>query len=373
MMHLLADITAVMAAIGVIVTMLGLAAVYRFARRPPAPALRAPVSILKPLCGDEPLLEEALETFCRLDYPEFELILGVQDPDDPALLVADRVRRRFPGCAITIVVDPALHGPNRKVSNLINMLPAARHDVLVFSDSDLHVAPDYLTRVVGAMEQPGVGLVTTVCVGLPSRPKLVALLGAMQISYSFLPGVLLSRVLGRQDCLGTTMALHRTVLARTGGLPRLLHHLADDHVLGQGVLALGLSIALADTVPSTSVPETSLTALWWHELRWARTIGALAPLPFLGSTVQFPLFWAALAMLLSGGKAWCAELFLATWAVRVACACGVDWAFRRPRAAMPLLLAAWLMAGARPAVDRADGGELLRPSRALARPCDARR
>jgi ceramide glucosyltransferase len=342
MMHQLADISAVMTAIGVVVTVLGLTAAARFARTVAPPTQRPPISILKPLCGDEPLLEDALETFCRLDYPAFELILGVQDPADPALVVVDRVRQRFPGCTIKVVVDPALHGLNRKVSNLVNMLPFARHELLVFSDSDLHVAPDYLDRLVVGLEQPGVGLVTTVCFGLPARRQVVSVLGAMQISYSFLPGVLLSRVLGRQDCLGTTMALHRGVLSRAGGLPRLLQHLADDHVLGQEVLALGLSISLADTIPATSVPETSLAALWRHELRWARTIGALAPLPFLGSTLQFPLFWATLALLLSGGKAGFVALFLATWAVRAACAYGIDLALRQPRASAPLLTA-WLM------------------------------
>ena len=342
MMHQLADLTAALTAIGVAVTVFGLVAATRFSRTPAAPKARAPISILKPLCGDEPLLEEALESFCRLAYPAFELILGVQDPADPALLVVDRVRRRFPGCTIKVVVDPVLHGPNRKVSNLVNMLPFARHELLVFSDSDLHVAPDYLDRLVVGLEQPGVGLVTTVCFGLPARRQVVSLLGAMQISYSFLPGVLLSRVLGRQDCLGTTMALNRGVLARAGGLPRLLQHLADDHVLGQEVLALGLSIGLADTIPSTSVPETSLAALWRHELRWARTIGALAPLPFLGSTLQFPLFWATLALLLSGGKATFVVLFLGTWAVRAACAFGIDRALHRSRTNAPLLTA-WLM------------------------------
>ncbi len=164
----------------------------------------------------------------------------------------------------------------------------------------------------------------------------------MQISYSFLPGVLLSRMLGRQDCLGTTMALHREVLAQSGGLVRLLQHLADDHVLGQRVLALGLSVGLADTIPETSVPETTLAALWRHELRWARTIGALAPLPFLGSTVQFPLFWATVAMVLSGGETWCVALFVLVWAVRAVCAFGVDGALRG-RAMSPPLLTTWLM------------------------------
>jgi ceramide glucosyltransferase len=339
MMHQLAGISAAITVIGMSITVFGLLAAARFGRPAAGPVSRPPVSILKPLCGDEPMLEHALESFCRLNYPEFELILGVQDPADPALLAVERVRQRFPACLIKVVVDPALHGPNRKVSNLINMLPAAQHDLLVFSDSDLHVASDYLDRLVAGLQRPGVGLVTTVCFGMPAHRRVVSVLGAMQISYSFLPGVLLSRVLGRQDCLGTTMALHRGVLTRAGGLAQLLQHLADDHVLGQAVLGLGMSIGLADTLPATCVPETSLAALWAHELRWARTIGALAPLPYLSSTLQFPLFWAVTTVLFSDGAGWSVALFLAAWLVRACCAFGIGHILRGPPVSMPLLTA----------------------------------
>ncbi len=105
------------------------------------------------------------------------------------------------------------------------MLPSARYDVLVFSDSDLHVAPDYLGAAGHGLQRPNTGLVSTVYVGRPARRKWAPRLGAAQINYSFLPGVLLSRASGRRDCLGTTMALHRRVLERSGGL----HALAGLH------------------------------------------------------------------------------------------------------------------------------------------------
>ena len=100
----------------------------------------------------------------------------------------------------------------------------------------------------------------------------VAALGAMQINHYFLPGALLARAMGRQDCLGATMMLRRETLERIGGFAALVDHLADDNVLGRLVQRLGLTVALADTVPATTVPETTLRALWRHELRWARTI-----------------------------------------------------------------------------------------------------
>ena len=126
------------------------------------------MTVLKPLHGDEPLLEEALASVCRQDYPAWQVVFGVQDAADTALPVVRRLQARFPDCDIAVVVDPTPHGPNRKVANLINMLPAAKHDVLVIADSDVHVAPDWLRRLVAALEGPGMGLVTTVYTGLRS-------------------------------------------------------------------------------------------------------------------------------------------------------------------------------------------------------------
>ena len=129
-----------------------------------------PVTVLKPLHGDEPLLEEALTSVCRQVYPALQVVFGVQDAADTALPVVRRLQARFPDCDIAVVVDPRGHGPNRKVANLINMLPAAKHDVLVIADADMHVAPDWLHRLVAALEEPGVGLVTTVYTGVPVGP-----------------------------------------------------------------------------------------------------------------------------------------------------------------------------------------------------------
>ncbi len=125
------------------------------------------------------------------------------------------------------------------------MLPAARHDVLVIADSDVHVRPDYLERLVAALEAPGVGLVTTLYAGLPASPALPAQLGATQITHGFLPGALLARALGRQDCLGATMCLRRADLERIGGFAALVDHLADDNVLGRRIQRSGLDVGLA--------------------------------------------------------------------------------------------------------------------------------
>lgn len=339
---LLTWLAALLTLAGLVVVAAGAVAVRRFAGTGPRPTQQRPaVTVMKPLCGGEPLLEAALASICGQDYPAFQVVFGVQDEDDPALLVVRRVQRRFPACDIAVTVNAALHGSNRKVSNLINMMPKARHDVLVFSDSDLHVPPDYLDGIVARLEQPGTGLVTSLCLGLPTAAGMAARLGATGISHLFLPGTLLSRALGREDCLGTTMALRRGTLARVGGLHSLVRHLADDNVLAQRVRQLGLRVGLAGTVPLTAVPEASLGALWQHEMRWARTIRALEPALFTTSVLQFPLFWAACACVLAQGAAWSVGLFGAAWAVRAGAALGIDRWLRqgwRPAIGVPVWL-----------------------------------
>ena len=296
----------------------------RFRARPavPAPSL-PPITLLKPLHGDEPLLFEALSTICDQDYPTFQIVFGLHDPADTALPVIRRLRRAFPHVDIETVVDRTQHGLNRKVGNLLNMLPAARHDLLLIADSDMHVAPDYLRRVAAAM-RPGVGLVTSLYAGRAATRTFAGQLGAAYLNHTFLPGALVARMLGREDCLGATMALHRDTLARIGGLQSLADELADDAVLGQRVRALGLRVAIADTIPATTVPETQLPQLFEHELRWARTIKSITHAGFVSGILQYPLFWAMLALGVSGGTGWAWLLFTAAWLVRAAAAVSLD-------------------------------------------------
>ncbi len=350
MTAVLAGVAAGLAGIGLAQALVASRLVAAFTRKPPTVAVtHPPITVLKPLHGNEPLLVEALTTLCTQKYPGWQIVFGVQDAADPAAAVVRQLQTRFPARDIALVVDPTLHGPNRKVGNLINMLPAARHDILVIADSDVHVRPDYLERLVATLQQPGVGLVTTLYAGLPAtpadptqaelrqssqgrstasapptRPALAARLGATQITHGFLPGAVLARAIGRQDCLGATMVLRRQDLDRIGGFQALVNHLADDNVLGRRIAALGLRVALADTVPLTTVPETTIRALFRHELRWARTIRALEPAGFAASTLQYPLAWAMLAILLANGALWSAGAFFAAWILRALAALSVD-------------------------------------------------
>ncbi|MEA2769123.1 MAG: ceramide glucosyltransferase [Acetobacteraceae bacterium] len=349
MMAILAGIAAVLAGIGLAEALVVSRLVASFARKQAAPCFarsavpelrfgrpampeppppRPTITVLKPLHGDDPLLEAALTTLCRQDYPDFQIVFGVQDAADPAVAVVRRLQARFPNLDTALVVDPRLHGRNPKVGNLINMMAAARYDVLVVADADIHVRPDYLDRLIEALEQPGVGLVTTLYAGLPyavgGQIALPARLGATQITHGFLPSALLARALGRQDCLGATMCLRRHDLERIGGFAALVDHLADDNVLGRRIAALGLNVALAGTLTLTTVPETSFAALFKHELRWARTVRALEPAGFAASVLEYPLAPSLLTVLLTGGELWSVGCFFIAWLLRAVAALGVD-------------------------------------------------
>ncbi len=294
-----ASFAAGVAATGMVQAMLGLAGVRRFMRTAPDELRAWPaVTVMKPLHGAEALLAEALETFFQQDYPALQLVFGVARADDPAAAIVQDLRARYPQIDATLVIDPTRHGANGKIGNLINMLPAAKHPVLVISDSDMHVAPDYVRRVAAALGKPGTGLATSLYVGRPAAPGVVGALGAAYINQIFASGAVMARALGRQDCLGATMALRRSTLHRIGGFEALVPFVADDGVLGRLVHATGQRVAMAATIPATTVAETNLFALFRHELRWARTIRAMAPAAFLLSAVQFPVFWALLAVAL---------------------------------------------------------------------------
>ncbi len=292
------------AAAGVGQGLAGWLAARDFLRRTDPVSGRPPITVLKPLHGDEAMLERALESFCVQNYPVVQLVCGVHSAHDAAVGVLERVRARFPDMDIALIVDRARHGPNGKIGNLANMLPAAKHELLVISDSDMHVAPDYLARVADALAQPGVGLITSLYVGLPARRSLPNLLGAAYINQIFASGALVGARLGRQDCLGATMALRRCTLHQVGGFAALAPFIADDAVLGQKVRALGHRVAMLPSVPATTVDEPDLRGLWRHELRWARTIRAVEPALFVMTFLQYPVAWACLACALGGGGRW---------------------------------------------------------------------
>jgi ceramide glucosyltransferase len=310
----------------------------RFARRRVVlPVDRPPVSVLKPLYGVEPGLYENLLSFVDQDYPAVQIVFGVRSPSDAALPVARRLIAERPDRDIELVIDSRVSGRNLKVANLVNMLPAARHDILVFADSDMRVGPDYLATVTAPLCDAAVGLVTCLYRGRPTG-GFWSRLGALHINFGFLPGALLGEAMGAGGgCFGATIALRRAVLERIGGLAVVRDELADDHRIGTAVRDAGLAIALSPYLVATSVSEKNFRCLWRHELRWARTVRLMAPLGFAGSVVTHALALVLLAALVCGFSLTSVMFLAISCALRWASAAAIAWMLRLPIAGLWLL------------------------------------
>ena len=284
--------------------------VWRLRRGPSGSRSRPPVTVLKPLCGAEPGLHEHLRSFCQQNYPEFQLVFGVRDAGDPACAVVKRLAAEFPSVPIELVINPQLHGSNLKISNLINMLPYARHDILAMADSDAFVGADYLATVTAPLLDADVGLVTCIYRGTPTR-GIWSRLGAMYINEWYVPSVLLAWLFGHEGYVsGQTVCLRRDTLDAIGGLRVLADHLADDHRLGEVVRGLGLRIVLSPYVVDGEHHEPNFDLLTRHELRWMRTIRVLRPRSFRLIFLTFSLPLAVFGIVAAGAES---SLSMTAW------------------------------------------------------------
>jgi ceramide glucosyltransferase len=277
----------------------------RFMRRAPKAPIRHPaVTILKPLHQCEPDLAKNLETFFTQDYPAaVQIVFGVHDQADPAIAVVRALQAKYPQADTALVVDAALYGANAKVSNLINMLPSAKHDTLVLSDSDIAVSPRWLTQVTAALSRPGVGVVTCLYTGEPARDghRLWSGLAAMGTSYSFLPNAMLGTSLGlAAPCFGSTIALTRQTLDEVGGFAVFANQLADDYEIGRAVRDRGYVLAMPALGVGHTAAENTLSELFRHELRWTRTIRLVNPAGHVGSIVTHGFAFALMGAALLG-------------------------------------------------------------------------
>jgi len=282
------------------------------------PAPPRPVTVLKPLCGAEPGLDRSLRSFCEQQYAGgVQIVFGVQHAADPALAVVGGLKRDYPRLDLTVVVDPTRHGTSAKVSNLINMMRAARHDWLVLADSDVCAPPGYLAAVTAPLADPAVGIVTCPYHGVP-RPGLWSLLGALFVNDWFIPSVRVAALFGsRAFAFGATIALRRDALDAIGGFGAVADQLADDYRLGQLTRRRGQRTVLSHVVVDTSVDERTFRHLVQHGLRWLRTIRVVRPGAYAFSAVTFSLPVAAIGCALAGGTPLALSLLAATAVLRL--------------------------------------------------------
>ncbi|MDQ2879137.1 MAG: bacteriohopanetetrol glucosamine biosynthesis glycosyltransferase HpnI [Pseudomonadota bacterium] len=305
-----------MAALGSLYTLVAAIVVGRFfALRSPAPRRNDAVTLLKPLHGAEPRLLDNLSTFLALDHDgPVQLLLGVQRRDDPAIAVVDALRTRFPAAHIDLVIDTRIHGANGKIGNLINMAPHIAHPLLVLSDSDIAVEPDYLAQILAALGAPGTGAVTCLYRGRGDA-GFWSCFGAAGLDWHMLPDMVFGISTGMATpCMGSTIALKAETLAMIGGLERFADTLADDYAIGQAIVAQGLHLAVPPMLVTHASADASLAALWRHEVRWGATIFGVERAGYAAAVIAMPLPLALLAMPFH--PVYGAVAVVAAWAVR---------------------------------------------------------
>lgn len=289
-----------------------------FSRRPRIdPDFHPPITILKPIRGLDREGYANLASFCRQDYPEYQVVFGVHDERDPAVEVAKQIIKDFPGVDIRLVVSDRTVGTNPKVNNLANMEAEAKHSILLLSDSDIRVGPDYLMSVVQPMRDPAVGVVT--CLYRSRARGLAAVIEAVGISTEFHPGVLVARKIeGMTFALGAGILIRRAVLEAVGGFAAVADYLADDFLLGNLPARAGYVVQLSSYVVEHTLDTGSFPELVRHQMRWARGTRVSRPWGYVGLIFTQGTATSLLFLLVTAGSAFGWAVFAATELARLA-------------------------------------------------------
>jgi ceramide glucosyltransferase len=243
------------------------------------------VSVLKPIYGLEKGLRENLRSTCAQDYRDFEVVFSVQRRDEPALPLLQEAQREFGPERVKIAVDTTQTAPNGKIRNLLGALPHARHDVLVISDSDVRVPPDYLRRIVAPLDEPGVGCACTFYRAVGAE-RWFETLEQLTFNADFVPNLVFAHVSGAtRFLLGASTAIRRRMLETIGGLRELADYLVEDYEMGRRVLAAGRRIAMVPVFVDTIVDLKDARQWWLHHLYWDQNTRAANPLGLLGTGV----------------------------------------------------------------------------------------
>ena len=265
------------------------------------PAFQPPVSILKPVCGLEQRDYENIASFCKQDYPEYQIVFGVQDERDPSITLINQLIQEFPAVDIQMTVSDRVLGANLKVSNLANAATLAKYSLLVLADSDIRVEPDYLQRIVQPFQNPAVGVVT--CLYRSIAEGWIAAFEALSLSTEFLPSLLVARrTEGMSFALGATIVIRESVLQEIGGFAAVADYLGDDYRLGNLPAQAGYQVVLSDYVVSHVMQTARWADFIQHQTRWTRNTRFARPLGYLGLIFTQGIAASWLVLLLTGGS-----------------------------------------------------------------------
>jgi ceramide glucosyltransferase len=264
---------------------------------PPALPAPPPISVLKPLCGHDDLLEENLRSFFTQDYPDYEILFAVHALADPAVAVVEKVRHEFPqGPRVHLIETGNPSVPNAKAHSLAHLVAGAQHSILVMSDSDVCVPHDLLQRIAAEFQCPAIGVVTCPYRAVPGQ-GFWSCLEAIGMNTEFLAGVLVAWLIGQMDfALGPTLAARREVIEAMGGFADLGHYLAEDFVIGNRAPRLGFRVLLSSCVIEHRIGSQTFKGSLQHRLRWARSTRRSRPAGYWGQIFTNPLPLALLLL-----------------------------------------------------------------------------
>ena len=295
----------------------GILAAVRFFTRERAkqlPDFAPPVSVLKPVHGIDFATYENFASFCRQDYPSYEILFCVNELSDPAVAIIQKVIGDFPNLPIHILSGAAQIGSNRKINNLVLLAREARHEILVQSDGDVRVGPHYLREVVAPFHDPSVGVVSCLYRGI-AQNNLWAQLEAVGAASDFMAGALVADWKeGVTFALGASVTTTKSWLAKIGGYEALANLLADDYEIGNRVYKAGAKVLLSREAVWTMYPAQTARGFWEHQVRWARTIRLVRPASFFGLLFTHGLPLALLAAAVAPA-AWIGAAYLLAYLV----------------------------------------------------------
>lgn len=304
-----------------------------------SPSQAPPVTVLKPIYGLERDLERNLRSALSQDYPDYQVVLSVQRLDDPALPLLRRLERDYGSERMTKVVAESEPVVNGKVQNLQNALSAARHEILVISDSDVFTPADYLRRITAPLRDAELGYVCTLYKGVDAG-NWYEQLELLTYNAEFVPSTVFAYMTGASGlCLGASVALRRATLEAVGGFASLADYLVEDYELGRRILEHGQRMVLLPYFVELTIDLNSAKSWWRHQIYWDQNTRAARPLSFAASVLTralpFALFDAAFRLFDPLGIA----VLMAALVVRLGTAAGTALLFRDSAS----LRALWLL------------------------------
>jgi ceramide glucosyltransferase len=251
-----------------------------------------PISILKPLKGVDDGLWENLVSLAEQSYPQFEILVGIEDHDDPAMGLALKLRRTYPNVPIRIVTGGSPIGLNPKVNNLNNSARFAKHELFLISDSNVRVGPDYLRAVAAELGDPKVGLVHSMLEGEGER-SVGSLFENLQLNTVAAQAVCGMVMLTGKPCvIGKSMLFRRRDLERMGGFPAVANVLAEDYVMGRNFRQAGLRVVLSPYPVAVIGEKWPLRRFINRHIRWGQMRRSLVPWAFALEPVMNPVLWS---------------------------------------------------------------------------------